>query len=56
MNCMKAKSWREYICAKHKQPAVTKNGKPYENVILQDKTGTIDAKIWDPNSLGIDDF
>lgn len=44
-----------YLC-KHKQPAVTKNGKPYENVILQDKTGTIDAKIWEPNSQGIDDF
>lgn len=44
-----------YLC-KHKQSAVTKNGKPYENVILQDKTGTIDAKIWDPNSQGIDDF
>ena len=44
-----------YLC-KHKQSAVTKNGKPYENVILQDKTGTIDAKIWDPNSLGIEDF
>ena len=44
-----------YLC-KHKQAAVTKNGKPYENVILQDKTGTIDAKIWDPNSQGIEDF
>lgn len=44
-----------YLC-KHKQAAVTKNGKAYENVILQDKTGTIDAKIWDPNSGGIDDF
>lgn len=44
-----------YLC-KHKQAAVTKNGKPYENVILQDKTGTIDAKIWEPNSLGIDEF
>lgn len=44
-----------YLC-KYKQSAVTKNGKPYENVILQDKTGTIDAKIWDPNSMGIDDF
>ncbi len=44
-----------YLC-KHKQSAVTKNGKPYENVILQDKTGTIDAKVWDPNSAGIDDF
>ena len=44
-----------YLC-KHKQSAVTKNGKPYDNVILQDKTGTVDAKVWDPNSAGIDDF
>ena len=44
-----------YLC-KQKQAAVTKNGKPYENVILQDKTGTIDGKIWDPHSQGIDDF
>ena len=44
-----------YLC-KHKQSAVTKNGKPYDNVILQDKTGTVDAKIWDPNSAGIEDF
>ncbi|MCR5234764.1 MAG: HD domain-containing protein [Lachnospiraceae bacterium] len=41
---------------KHKQSAVTKNGKPYENVILQDKTGTIDSKIWDVSSAGIEDF
>ena len=27
-----------YLC-KQKQPAVTKNGKPYENIILQDKIG-----------------
>lgn len=44
-----------YLC-KHKQSAVTKNGKPYENVILQDKTGTIDAKIWEPNSAGISEY
>ncbi|MEG1848384.1 MAG: HD domain-containing protein [Lachnospiraceae bacterium] len=44
-----------YLC-KHKQSAVTKNGKPYDNVILQDKTGTIDAKIWEPNSAGIGEF
>ena len=44
-----------YLC-KYKQSAMTKNGKPYENVILQDKTGTIDAKIWEPNSMGIDEF
>ena len=44
-----------YLC-KHKQAAVTKNGKPYETVVLQDKTGTIDAKIWDPNNAGIAEF
>lgn len=44
-----------YLC-KHKQSAVTKNGKPYENVILQDKTGTIDAKVWEPNNPGIGDY
>ncbi len=41
---------------KQRTAAVTKNGKNYLNVILQDKTGTIDAKVWDPNSAGIDDF
>ena len=41
---------------KHKVSAVTKNGKPYDSVILQDKTGTIDAKIWDPHSAGIAEF
>lgn len=44
-----------YLC-KHKQAAVTKNGKPYENVILQDKTGTIDAKVWEPNNPGIGEY
>lgn len=44
-----------YLC-KHKQAAVTKNGKPYENVILQDKTGTMDAKVWEPNNPGIEDY
>ena len=44
-----------YLC-KHKQSAVTKNGKAYDNVILQDKTGTVDAKVWDPNNPGIGDF
>lgn len=44
-----------YLC-KHKQAAVTKNGKPYENVILQDRTGTIDAKVWEPNNPGIGDY
>ncbi|MEZ3447541.1 MAG: HD domain-containing protein [Lachnospiraceae bacterium] len=44
-----------YFC-KFKSSAVTKNGKNYDNVILQDRTGTLDAKIWDPNNVGIADF
>jgi len=44
-----------YLC-KQKSSAVTKNGKPYDNVILQDKTGSIDCKIWDVGSAGICDF
>lgn len=44
-----------YLC-KVKQSALTKAGKPYDNVILQDKTGILDAKIWDPGSVGIDEF
>lgn len=44
-----------YFC-KYKTSAMTKNGKSYESLILQDKTGTIDGKIWDPNSGGIEDF
>lgn len=44
-----------YLC-KYKNSAVTKNGKPYYNVILQDKTGTIDAKVWEPNNSGIEEF
>lgn len=44
-----------YLC-KVRMSALTKAGKPYDNVILQDKTGTLDAKIWDPGSVGIDEF
>lgn len=44
-----------YLC-KTKQSALTKAGKPYDNLVLQDKTGTLDAKIWDPASVGIEEF
>lgn len=44
-----------YLC-KNKQMAMTKNGKEYGNLVLQDKTGTIDAKIWDLGSPGVGDF
>lgn len=44
-----------YFC-KHKSIAVSKNGKEYGSVILQDKTGRIDGKIWDLGSAGIREF
>ena len=44
-----------YLC-KQRVSAVAKNGKAYENVKLQDKTGVVDAKIWDPASSGIGEF
>lgn len=44
-----------YLC-KQRTSAITKNGKPYDSILLQDRTGVLDGKIWDPNSGGIDDF
>ena len=44
-----------YLC-KSKQIAQTKAGKDYGNLVLQDKTGTIDSKIWELNSPGVGTF
>ena len=44
-----------YLC-KSKRTAETRNGRPYDNLTLQDKTGTLDGKVWDPNSGGIADY
>ena len=41
-----------YLC-KSKIRATKKSGDPYESIVLQDKTGSIDAKIWSPDSPGI---
>ena len=49
-------SVREIYLCKGKRSAETRNGKPYDNLILQDKTGTLDGKVWDPNSGGICDY
>ncbi len=43
-----------YLC-KSKQILKTKAGKTYYSLLLQDKTGIIDAKVWELNN-GIDDF
>jgi len=43
-----------YLC-KTKQSLKTKMGKTYYSLVLQDKTGTVDAKIWELGG-GIDHF
>ena len=49
-------SVREIYLCKGKRTAETRNGKPYDSLILQDKTGTLDGKVWNPNSSGIADY
>lgn len=44
-----------YLC-KEKRSAQTRNGRTYDNLILQDKTGVLDGKVWDPHSQGIADY
>ena len=44
-----------YLC-KQVQSLTTKNGKPYKNVTLQDKTGTMEGKIWEPDDMAIGSF
>ena len=46
----------ETYLVKKKSQGVSKNGKPFESLTLGDKSGTIDAKIWDVDSEGINDF
>ena len=43
-----------YLC-KTKTTATTKNGKNYYSLALQDKSGVVDAKVWDLGA-GIDHF
>ncbi len=47
---------REVYLCKKKVTAISKKGDPYDSLTLQDKTGMLDGKIWDPNSAGIDHY
>ncbi|SEA72783.1 3'-5' exoribonuclease [Pseudobutyrivibrio sp. ACV-2] len=44
-----------YLCKKKTQ-GISKTGKAFESLTLCDKSGTIDAKIWDVDSEGISDY
>ena len=41
---------------KARSTGTTKTGNEYYSVTLQDKTGSIDAKVWDTGASGIEDF
>lgn len=49
-------SINDIYLVKSKKSDVTKTGKPYDKLVLSDKTGSVDSFVWDPNSPGIDDF
>ncbi len=44
-----------YYC-KSKISTETKTGKPYDNIELQDKTGVVNGKVWEPYSPGIKEY
>ncbi len=44
-----------YLC-RRKSELTAKNGRAYDSLVLQDKTGSMDAKIWEPGSVGIEEF
>ena len=41
---------------REKKTAVTKSGKEYLNIILQDRTGQLECRIWEPDSPHIQKF
>ena len=46
---------KQVFLMRARKSALSKAGKPYDNVTLQDRTGALDAKIWEPDSAGIED-
>ena len=46
----------ETYLVKKKTQGLSKTGKAFESVTLADKSGTIEAKIWDVDSEGISDY
>lgn len=55
MNCGREIISPAFIYVKTNKNLKTKAGKSYYSLLLQDKTGTVDAKVWDLNN-GIEHF
>ncbi|MBQ1547724.1 MAG: HD domain-containing protein [Lachnospiraceae bacterium] len=47
---------QDIYLVKNVQNMVTKAGKPYISLLVQDKTGTVDGKVWEVDSPGIEEF
>jgi 3'-5' exoribonuclease len=48
-----SKNFDAYFLVLHKQTRTTKTNKPYLNLILGDKTGQVEGRIWDPGDSRI---
>ena len=48
-----ARVFDSYFLVLNKQQRMTKQNKPYFNLILGDKTGQIEARVWDPGDSRI---
>src|ERR1700692_1371469 len=48
-----SKNFDAFFLVLHKQLRTTKTNKPYLNLILGDKTGQVEGRIWDPTDSRI---
>ncbi len=48
-----SKNFDAFFLVLHKQQRTTKTSKPYLNLILGDKTGQVEARVWDPGDSRI---
>ena len=56
MGYMKEKQSEIFICVRENVRLKQETENHMTTCFLQDKTGTLDGKVWDPNSQGIADY
>ena len=47
-----SRNFDAFFLVLHKQQRTTKTNKPYLNLILGDKTGQVEGRVWDPATHG----
>ena len=48
-----SKNFDAFFLVLHKQQRTTKTNKPYLNLILGDKTGQVEGRVWDPGDARV---